>query len=204
MAAIGDSDEIQWESAGRRAPHTGIQDWVALSGVSPEAIGLYVLIRIHENADLDAHTATLAAMMGFSRPDKIRRFAKELEDIGAITTRRMGLPSRNVYRTVPEPPESYEGPRTVAQWVRTGPVVYYVQRTSAKSGPAIKIGYTASLPERLKALAREHGEVTLLGVEPGSPAREMELHHRFHDARLFGEWFSPEPDLLAHIEAVQA
>lgn len=79
--------------------------------------------------------------------------------------------------------------------------VYYVQRADS----LIKIGYTGRpLQYRLSALRREHGPLEVLATHKGGRDAEDAQHKRFKDCRVTGEWFRPEPELLAHIERINS
>lgn len=73
--------------------------------------------------------------------------------------------------------------------------VYYVRR-----GAMIKIGTTTNLHRRMAALLPEE----VLAVEPGSHAKEAELHRLFRDLRVPGqrEWFYAGRPLQDHIKQV--
>lgn len=75
-------------------------------------------------------------------------------------------------------------------------LVYAVQQ--GPGGP-VKIGHTRDLRHRLSAL--QNGSpvpLTVLATWPGARDLERELHQEHAEARLSGEWFSPEivPALL--------
>jgi hypothetical protein len=77
-------------------------------------------------------------------------------------------------------------------------VVYYLRRNGL-----IKIGWSGNLAARMRTL--RPGE--LLAVEPGCLHIETGRHHQFAEHRLSNdgngdEWFSPDPELLAHIELI--
>lgn len=74
-------------------------------------------------------------------------------------------------------------------------VVYY-----ARLNNQIKIGCSLNLMERLKTYPP--GTV-LLATEPGYREVEQARHRQFARARLSGEWFTADPDLLAFIETLQ-
>lgn len=77
--------------------------------------------------------------------------------------------------------------------------VYFIQDGHGR----LKIGYSNDPAERLRSLQTAHGaELTLLGSIPGTIATERELHKRFADLRLTGEWFRAGDDLLAHVRKV--
>lgn len=73
---------------------------------------------------------------------------------------------------------------------------YFVQ---AVSGGPIKIGFTTRKPnERLAALQTGAPvELKIVGLLAGN--REREMHERFRDARLHGEWFTPSKQLVQFI-----
>jgi hypothetical protein len=75
-------------------------------------------------------------------------------------------------------------------------VVYYLRRNGL-----IKIGWSGDLTRRMRDLQPDE----LLAVEPGCLHIETGRHHQFAEHRLPNdgngdEWFSPEPELLDHIE----
>jgi DNA-binding XRE family transcriptional regulator len=75
--------------------------------------------------------------------------------------------------------------------------VYFIRE---ESSGAIKIGVAKDVYRRLSFLRTAHSsELTLLGVIAGDGLREAALHRQFQHIRLRGEWFRPEPDLLALI-----
>lgn len=95
--------------------------------------------------------------------------------------------------------------RTVREVINTrkGSVVYFVQ---GDSDSPIKIGITrGSMERRLKALQTGNPEVlSVLATAPGWSVTEAEIHEHFAGARVWGEWFSPTPELLALVDDLQA
>lgn len=79
--------------------------------------------------------------------------------------------------------------------VRTTPGTVYFFRM----GDLVKIGYTTDLPRRRRALVPDE----VLATTPGTMGDEKALHHRFGHAWSHGEYFRPEPELLAHIETLR-
>jgi hypothetical protein len=75
-------------------------------------------------------------------------------------------------------------------------VVYFVERESDR---AVKIGVTKNLHTRLGELRRQHGRIKLLGIIKGGLVREKILHWVFEGARLDGEFFAPDDELLGLI-----
>jgi uncharacterized protein (UPF0335 family) len=76
--------------------------------------------------------------------------------------------------------------------------VYFVE---APSLGLIKIGSSGNVEHRIAALVRNGpAELTRIGVICGGPKLELELHERFAQYRVRGEWFSneirPEVDAL--------
>jgi hypothetical protein len=79
-----------------------------------------------------------------------------------------------------------------APWAGVEGVVYFVQ-----SGDYIKIGHSrGDVADRVRSIQIENAhEVKLLATEPGSMAREHELHVQFAGHRVRGEWFDAGPVL---------
>jgi len=76
--------------------------------------------------------------------------------------------------------------------------VYFVQ---AIDGGPVKIGVTADVTSRLAGLqVGSPQELCILAVIPAvGRACEVELHDRFAESRLHGEWFRPTEDLMTLI-----
>lgn len=86
-------------------------------------------------------------------------------------------------------------PRKEPKQPRPGQVVYFVG-----CGDAIKIGTTANLPRRLRALATgTHEQVVLLAMAPGGTVLEGEYHKRFAASRIRREWFKRSPEIESEI-----
>jgi hypothetical protein len=80
-------------------------------------------------------------------------------------------------------------------------MIYFVRPEEGEDH--IKIGYAASLTERLKGLRREYGcELHVLGVMDGDLGAERVLHDRFRDLRIERERFIADERLLNFITAV--
>ncbi len=73
-------------------------------------------------------------------------------------------------------------------------IVYYIRRRDL-----IKIGTTTDPAERFGALMPDE----ILAFEPGSYTEEAFRHRQFEHLRCWGEHFTPEPELLAHIQDVR-
>lgn len=110
---------------GRRAlPFTYVHDWVALSGISPAAICLYMILRMHVYDKSGTRTCgtrqeDLALMMGLSEGTKVSRYLKELVALSAVDVVRWGSPGRNKYVVHETPPDGYTGPVSIADWKNT-------------------------------------------------------------------------------------
>lgn len=68
----------------------------------------------------------------------------------------------------------------------------------------IKIGYSYSPEERLKALQLGSPiELRILATAPGGAARERAYHDQFAAMRVRGEWFERAPEIEAEIARLQ-
>lgn len=76
--------------------------------------------------------------------------------------------------------------------------VYFIQAGDA--GP-IKIGFSSKVDIRIDALQKANAEkLNLLATISGTLIMEAELHQRFAEHRIRGEWFRPAAELLAAIQ----
>ena len=77
-------------------------------------------------------------------------------------------------------------------------MIYFVR--VGKSGP-IKIGYSENnIESRIKDLQIGSPEaLILMGVMEGDKAKEREMHEKFKDLHIRGEWFRPGVDLRQFI-----
>lgn len=79
-------------------------------------------------------------------------------------------------------------------------MVYFIQQ---KNGGPIKIGSSVHPLLRLKQI-RAHSpvEVELIAAIEGSAKLERELHAKFADNRLHGEWFTSTEELVSYIKDI--
>lgn len=69
-------------------------------------------------------------------------------------------------------------------------------------GP-IKIGFTTNIETRLRRLQMNSPRrLRVLAARNGSRRDELELHRRYGEQRLHGEWFKRSPELVAVIESL--
>lgn len=97
----------------------------------------------------------------------------------------------------------YEATALPASPEGDGPALGYVYAIS--DGSAIKIGWTATHPGmpggRLAQLQTAHSaELTLIGAERAAVHRESELHRRFSEHRIRGEWFRYVPAIVEYFD----
>ncbi|TAK89350.1 MAG: hypothetical protein EPO06_11850 [Burkholderiaceae bacterium] len=102
---------------------TPAMDWVALSGISPQAHSLWVKLAMHVNqlrgdSIVWPGKDALAALMGRAKGDACTPWLRELEDIGAIDISHEDMPRRNVYTVHELPPNDYTGPTTLGDWYK--------------------------------------------------------------------------------------
>ncbi|MEQ8673448.1 MAG: GIY-YIG nuclease family protein [Aggregatilineales bacterium] len=78
--------------------------------------------------------------------------------------------------------------------------VYFIQQ--GDNGP-IKIGYSAEPEKRLQTLSTASPyPLRILKTLKGGKALEQELHTRFANHQLEGEWFAPDDDLMDFISEI--
>lgn len=78
--------------------------------------------------------------------------------------------------------------------------VYFLQ---AKSLGHIKIGTTTNMQRRFSEIKTGcPDELVLLGITKGDANIERQIHEKFADSRVRGEWFAPSDDLASFIERV--
>lgn len=91
---------------------------------------------------------------------------------------------------------------SVTQWRSRGVrkhagYVYFI-----RVGDHIKIGFSTRPIDRLNGLQTSNpGRLEIVGTRPGSRKTEAELHERFKDMRVRGEWFQARVPLLRFIES---
>lgn len=77
--------------------------------------------------------------------------------------------------------------------------IYFVQQGA--DGP-IKIGKANNVRDRMRGLQTSNPyPLRLLGVVDGGMSEEADLHRRFADARMQGEWFRPDASILQYLRA---
>lgn len=114
-------DDVELRRGRRALQYTQVHDWVTLSGISPTARFLYVLLRMHVNRIADdgmvrTSSLALAVMVNLSRGDKIKKYVDELVRIGAVTVHRGGMHRCNNYEVHETPPRGYAAPTDIQAW----------------------------------------------------------------------------------------
>lgn len=80
----------------------------------------------------------------------------------------------------------------------------YVYFLLNKFDGAVKIGTTANPRQRLKALQCSHSQpLEILKVVEGGQELEAELHKKFADYRIVGEWFKAHKTLMSYIKKLK-
>ena len=76
-------------------------------------------------------------------------------------------------------------------------MIYFIQNTETKH---IKIGYSDNVRNRLSDLqiSSPH-ELTILTICEGGIELEKELHNKFNDYYVRGEWFNPSEELINYV-----
>jgi hypothetical protein len=76
-------------------------------------------------------------------------------------------------------------------------MIYFIQNTDTKH---IKIGYSDNIRRRLSELQiTSPHELTILTICEGGIEVEKELHDKFNNHYVRGEWFSPSEELISYI-----
>lgn len=74
--------------------------------------------------------------------------------------------------------------------------VYFIQALEHRAS-LIKIGFSGDPSERLRLIQRDvDDELVILTAFAAVQGEESALHQHFEKARVRGEWFRPEPELL--------
>ncbi|MFD7855173.1 hypothetical protein ACFV6B_12930 [Streptomyces microflavus] len=135
--------DIEEFEQGRQAPFTMLGDWVAVSGVDPNARSVYWDIKAHVNENRGTGTAWpprdfLALLAGDKQARTMDPYLRQLEAIDAIGAERerhvAKMRSRNLYKIHDTPPRGWDGPASHAEvweWLREdekGCRQYYVDR----------------------------------------------------------------------------
>src|SRR5258707_11256206 len=80
-------------------------------------------------------------------------------------------------------------------------MVYFLQSTSPEQ--LIKIGNSENPRNRVSELQTGNGyRLILLKVVKGGKVEERELHKKFQDLQVCGEWFKPEQKLVDFIDSL--
>ncbi len=80
--------------------------------------------------------------------------------------------------------------------------IYFIK---SSNNHEIKTGFTSGdVTKRMSTLQTSHPyKLELLATIPGDTKFENELHRKFQQHRLRGEWFQPHPDILSYISNVK-
>lgn len=90
------------------------------------------------------------------------------------------------------------GPRKIRRYYRGNGCIYFLQQ--GDDGP-IKIGYTKDLLARIKDLqVGSPYELKLILSFRGFPEKERELHAKFREHRMSGEWFTPSDEIMEFVK----
>lgn len=79
--------------------------------------------------------------------------------------------------------------------------IYFIQ---GENGGPIKIGFTENISKRLKGLQTGHCDnLVVLATFPGKMQNEKDLHSKYGEIRLRGEWFKPTEELIKYIKTLK-
>lgn len=120
-----------------------------------------------------------------------RAVAEEGGDRGAAA-RALGISIPTLYRKLSG---SYNVPQARPEATRMARV-YLIRNSRAD---AVKIGYSNSPKLRETTMLAEDPDIALIADYAGTRQDEADLHLRFSDRRIRGEWFRLGPDQLQEI-----
>jgi hypothetical protein len=127
---VSDQSDDDAFDQGRRAPFTMLGDWVAVSGIDPNARSLYWDVKAHVNENRGTGTAWpprdfLALLAGDKQARTMDPYMRQLEAIDAIGAERersvAKMRSRNLYKVHDTAPKGWDGPSSHAEvweWLR--------------------------------------------------------------------------------------
>lgn len=128
-----DQKRSQVFKAGRtydRPPFTMVPEWITFADISMAAKALYQILAAHVNQERKLATgdtsvwpseAMMALAAGYTQERSVRRYVKELEELGAIEVERGRNPynlmrKQNTYTVHEVPPPGYKGPKTIDEF----------------------------------------------------------------------------------------
>lgn len=171
---------------GRSSPAwTAIPEWVLLAGFTPQALALYVALSAHVNQRRGDRAAwptqdTLAAILGFTRGDKIKRYVDELAAGQAVDVDHGGWPRRTTYTVHELPPDEWDKPDCLADWyvTRRPPCTPMPSPGKTPAGRRKRAGGNSSPPQGVSSPPPQGGtvpykephEVNHHPQPPGEPA----------------------------------
>lgn len=127
-----------------------------------------------------------------------RYIAIEVDSLEELKALIESAAARAIARVQESRPKAKAVRRSIREILKNRPGEIYFIRMG-QDGP-IKIGFSGNVATRFAGLqiGCPH-ELSLLGRMPGGLDDERRLHARFDALRIRGEWFRPEPELLAFI-----
>lgn len=193
---VNDAEEFE---QGRRAPFTMLGDWVAVSGVDPNARSIYWDIKAHVNENRGTGTAWpprdfLALLAGDKQARTMDPYLRQLEAINAIGAERerhvAKMRSRNLYKIHDTPPRGWDGPSSHAEvweWLREDPDgarQYYVDRKAW-------LKEIEDVWSRIKQEEKSRGAKTSAPVSKVGHRAWLKECHRLWTVRRKGRSLSP-------------
>lgn len=157
---------------------------------------------------IDAIDRDVAAAKAKSRADVLRMLEHVKQghadwlrshNLKGRTLRRAGSPFSHAYDDL----EAWLAQNSPARKPRSkSGFVYFI--TQAEHPAAVKIGFAVDVNDRLGTLqTSSHVDLTILASFPGTVATEKQLHRKFADDRLRGEWFRMSEPIRQFIEEKQ-
>lgn len=84
--------------------------------------------------------------------------------------------------------------------------VYFIQAIDFRNKP-IKIGWSSQVKQRLKNMtwivkSRLKSRIKLLALVEGKINLEHDMHVKFKHLNIYGEWFSPNPEIIDFVKSI--
>ncbi|MEU1221263.1 hypothetical protein [Streptomyces microflavus] len=199
-----DLEEQAEATAGRRAPYSATPDWVVIHpDVEAQGKALYCVLNAHVNISKGdglcwPSRLTMAEMLGYSRPQSMDKYLKQLEAIGAIDIEDWPRPNGakgKRYTVHQTPPDDFDGITTVSQWHKRRRAALDAAGAPKPGRPRKETPATEKPPARKTAAKKTTAKKTTAKAQPEKSPEEQALDQR---ARKGADvWWERAKELVA-------